>query len=105
MIILQRAHFEWLMLQRVDSLDRGLRSRHRREIWQPKFQRGASNRERIFCATSVRRVDDHRDPARLHRIYYMRAAFEHLVDSLAFAPEVSNVSSGAARREQIDSHR
>ncbi len=36
-------------------------------------------------------VDDHRDPPFLHRIDYMRAAVEHLVDALALEPELSNV--------------
>jgi hypothetical protein len=33
MVILQRAHFELFVLQRVDSFDRRLRARHRGEIW------------------------------------------------------------------------
>ena len=52
MIVLQRANLEVLVLQRGDSLDRGLRSRHRGEKRQPHLQRRAPNRKRIGGAAA-----------------------------------------------------
>src|SRR5277367_6889890 len=104
MVVLQRMHLERFILEREDSLDRRLRSRHRREIRQPQFQRRAPNRERIFSAICVGSVDDHRDPPFFHRIDYMRAAVEHLVDALALESQLSNVVRSATRRNQLESH-
>src|ERR1700689_882637 len=81
MVALHRIHLERFILQGEDSLNRRLRSRHRREIRQSKFQRGAPNRERILGAALVGSIDDHRDPPFFHRLDYMRAAVEYLVDA------------------------
>src|SRR5277367_6180614 len=104
MVVLQRVYLERFILERKDSLDRRLRSRHRREIRQPQFQRGAPNRKRILGAVRVGSVDDHRDPPFFHRIDYMRAAVEHLVDAFALEAQFSNMVRCAARRDQLESH-